>query len=439
MLIRDTAIFLGAILIGLATSAAAEENALPLQLSPEGGFAARVEKRDAEYVLIQPDGTPLVILSDTDIEGENASPVFQVNDFNYDGHDDLAVGISAGMVDQSFDLYLYQPNTKSFARFEIPVELTDRLNCQGFWSIELRPKDKAIFSTCRGGPRWYHDILRIEPDGSVWISEQTEVSEGDRIEWPYFARPVVNVTYDQQGDVVSEKVATEEEAGVDPEWEVPVEKLSLYTAPDAATKSQSYLIKGDQTRMLEFKSHWMKIAFKGKKQTIERWISLREAYDLAAWFIPGRTPPKGLSLEAFDYDGVDKNPDYYKNLFTLALSNKGKEEVQITQGELHLIFTGADGTSTTHKLYDMHDLTLAPNASEIIDDNAIEKHGDRYVLFHGSQEEPAYVPFFPDELLPGAYKVRVAITEPNLPEPVFTEDEREMTFPPRLPENLIKP
>jgi hypothetical protein len=409
------------------------------RLTPEPGITARVEKHGGDYVLVQPNGSNLSLLREADMESGSETPLFEEEDYDYDGHKDLSVAVTAGSVDVKYQLYLYNPGSKSYADFAVPSDVAERQNCNGFWSIERTTKEKGIISSCKNDGRWVHDVIHIGPDGAAWISEQTRVVYDERIEWPYFGKPVLTVTYDRQGKVISEKVASQEETGEPAEWEVPVAKLPLYAAPDPAARTKAYLIKGDQTRMLEFKGDWMKIAYSGKKDTIERWVSLREAYDLAARYVPGRAHPAGLTLKALNYDGMEKDADYFRNLFTLMMGNSGEQDITITQGELHLIFTGTDGKSVTHKLYDLHEFTLTPGSFQTLDDNAVEKHGDRYVLFHATTEEETYVPFFPDGLAPGRYSVRAVITDPNLPEPVFAEWGNDMDFPPRLPASLIKP
>lgn len=260
--------------------------------------------------------------------------------------------------------------------------------------------------------------------------------------WPYFDKPMRAATYDRDGNLLSEKVLSYEE-GVEvyPTWEVPVRRLPLYSAPDTSAVTRGYLIAGDETAMLAFKGdEWMKIAYEGKRGRIERWVSLKDAYDLAARYDPDLEPPAPLALWALDYSEAQDDPNFYRNLFTLFIDNIGSEDIDIHAGEIHLIFTASDNTSSSQRLYSLwtDTLTLVPGQSRILDDNPIEQHGDRYVIFH-APAEGEYVPFFPPDLQPGTYQVRPVLTSPHLPEPVYAVSTFQINYPPKLPPELIKP
>ncbi|MCX8999389.1 hypothetical protein NOF55_19975 [Rhizobiaceae bacterium BDR2-2] len=420
----------------LCFAAFAEEDKLPLVLTPEPGISARVEKRGGDYVLVQPDGRRLTLMTQEDIDAQGTSPFFDEEDYDYDGHPDLAVGLPAGMVDIGYGLYLYDSGSKSYAMFDVPDAVADRQNCGGFWSIERLPERKAIYSTCRGGARWHHDVLRIEPDRSVWIVEQSRVPE-DAVDWPYFSKPMRSVSYDRRGNILSEDVISPEER--EEVWDVPVERLALYSAPQETARTRAYLIRGDVAIILAFRGDdWMKIAYNGRKDRIERWVSLKDAYDLAARYDPQQPPPAPLALSAADYSGNTEDPDYYRNLFTLSLDNRGQGDIRIGHGEIHLIFTGPDGKSVPHKLYDIGDFTLTPGQSRLLDDNVIEKHGETHVIFHGSSAGDGYVPFFPPGLAPGRYTVRPVLTDPDLSGPLYAKEEIPIDYPPRLRADLVK-
>ena len=57
-----------------------------------------------------------------------------------------------------------------------------------------------------------------------------------------------------------------------------------------------------------------------------------------------------------------------------------------------------------------------------MDDDVIEQHGCRYVIYHPSQPDPEHVPLFPAGLAPGRYRVRPVMTHP-VSSGVYTKDE----------------
>lgn len=229
----------------LTSHGAWAQSELPFRLTPEPGVSAQIEKQGQDYVLIQPDGQIMVLLSEEDLI-EGSSLMLAAEDYDYDGHPDVSLGLLAGMVNIANALYVYDPHSQSYVPFDVPDEIAARQNCAGFWDMERLPARKAIRSSCRGGPRWHYDILQIEPDRSVWISEQSRVGQ-DHVGWPYFSKPTRAVTPDRQGHVLSETVLSyEERAEPDAPLSVPVERLALHTAPAATARTNAYLIGGDE-------------------------------------------------------------------------------------------------------------------------------------------------------------------------------------------------
>jgi hypothetical protein len=422
---------------GLMTLAFAEEN-LP-RLLPEPGVSAHIERRKEGYVLTQPDGSKLVLLDSDWLNGLDGPVSFDTGDYDFDGYTDFSLGArEAGSLDVGVALYFYNPKAKAFSPLIIEDELGGKLNCGELWNVERIPERKLIKSSCSLDGHYNRvDILSIDRDQTVRLVEQSRPEE-QMSGWPYLMKPMRMVTYDAQGDSVLEVPLAPDET--EQGWEVPVEKLALYSDPDRQSTTKSYLAKGDKARKLVFAGDgWMKIAYQGKTGPLEGWISLKEAYDLAAWQAENEQKPQSLQLGLADYSQVDKDQDYYKHLFTLTLANESREAVELGYGELHLIFTSADGQQTRHKLYDLFNKTLEPGKSETLDDNPVQKRGGQFVIYHPVGDDDAYSPFFPEGLTKGKYKIRPILTGPSLKSPIYGQDEIEMDYPPKLPDSLIEP
>ena len=72
-------------------------------LEPEPGIKARVEQDGDQYFLRQPDASRTRLqIPDEDIGNQ---PRFEVADYDFDGHVDLAISIAAGMVNENYHLY----------------------------------------------------------------------------------------------------------------------------------------------------------------------------------------------------------------------------------------------------------------------------------------------------------------------------------------------
>ena len=434
----------------LISSNVFSQTMFPMLLHPAPGVSARIDKQDNDYVLTQPNGQQVTMAEADDADGD-FSPSFSEADYNYDGHDDLVISIPVGMVNIEETLYLYHPQSKTYKRFNVPADVIDRQNCQGLWQTTLLPEQQAIQSSCRSGPRWHSDTLRIEPDGSMWLTEQSRNEEEGAL-WPYFYKPQRTIQYDRNGNILIENVLSPDDGGgPDISWWVPVKRLALYSAPDRNAKSRSYLIQDDQTIMLAFKGkEWMKIAYHSKNGTIERWIWLEDAYGLVNRYDPEKPSADSLRLSPTDYTMDDCKPDderdacklpgYYRNLFTLTLGNLGEQKIDLRRAEIHLIFTGQDNQSVAHKLYNLPPITLDPGRATLLDDNPIEQHGNEYYLPDQSSGHPMpLTPFFPPGLAPGTYDVRVVLTDPSLKGPTYSTDTSRFDYPPQLDARLINP
>ncbi len=74
---------------GQMNRAFAEED-LP-RLLPEPGVSAHIERREEGYVLIQPDGSKLVLLDSDWLTGLDGPVGFDTADYDFDGYTDLAL------------------------------------------------------------------------------------------------------------------------------------------------------------------------------------------------------------------------------------------------------------------------------------------------------------------------------------------------------------
>ncbi|PKM32981.1 MAG: hypothetical protein CVV08_09125, partial [Gammaproteobacteria bacterium HGW-Gammaproteobacteria-12] len=158
-----------AVLLLLPTLALAD---LP-RFEPEPGRHAQVQQQGEGYFLQQPDGSHLELSIP---EGNDAEPPsFAVEDYDFDGHPDLAIRVPAGMVNSAYHVYLYRPALRRFEQLQIPPALMERVNCA--WLSELQPdsEERALYNHCRSGPRWYYDAYRFAESGAPWLYKTLQV------------------------------------------------------------------------------------------------------------------------------------------------------------------------------------------------------------------------------------------------------------------------
>lgn len=403
-------------LLLLPTCALAE---LP-SLEPQPGLHAQVLQQGERYFMQQPDGSrlELAIPEGNDVE----APSFDVDDYDFDGHPDLAIRVPVGMVNSVYSLYLYRPALRRFELLLMPPTLLDRANCSELSELQPRQDERALYSHCRSGPRWYYDAYRFDDSGTPWLYKTLQVSNDYGQNYPYVFFPIFEKTLDPQGKVVASRALDDDDQPLT--WTVPTPRLYLHERPDEASRSKAYLIQGDACEVLDQRENWLLIRYASRKGPIERWVSLDEAYDLHRDY-SGAPHPDGVTLDMSDFSAVDDVP------FTLSL---GAIPTTLYQAEVHLIFVAQDGTSRSHRLYRIeHSLDASEDA--LLDDNYIERRDGRFVIYHAdSQGNDAYVPFFPD-LPAGRYRVRAVLTDPALSAPVYSQQEVEMDYPPALSGN----
>jgi hypothetical protein len=123
---------------------------------------------DAQFMLTYPDGkvsTPGII----SLDAADITRSSYIRDFNFDGYDDLAFSLpDAGMgVYQIFNIWLYNPVTR---RFQLLEESQDaRAKCSCLCEVKLNPEQKLLYTSCRGGARWWQDCYRIKENKLIWL------------------------------------------------------------------------------------------------------------------------------------------------------------------------------------------------------------------------------------------------------------------------------
>lgn len=422
--------------VGFTGSSLAQS--IVLQLAPDTDVEAHVAKTDRGYVIVQPDGSELVMIDVEWAKNFVGDPSFTVADYNFDGFPDVAIGATTSdSPDTGFGIFLYDADRKSYASLDLPEDFNDRLNCSGLWNVELIESQNAIKSSCyfEGDDDRRVDIVQIDPDGSPHLLEQSRAKE-EAWHWPYIDKPARMITYDREGNVTLETIAAQDDT--ENSWTVPVTKLEIYSKPDPQTRTPAYLLEGETVRILAFSGDFMKFARDGSTGMSQGWVSLTQAYDLVARYDTDGTKPQMAFLALSDYKDTAENPDYYRNLFTLTVKNTGDTDMELTNAELFLLFNGDNGTRVAHKLYDISGPTLKPGESHMIDDNPIEQRDGKYVIYHGEDGQDSYPLFFPENLPDGKYRVIPIITDPALSGFIYGENEIELEYPPKLDASLIK-
>ncbi|PIF44723.1 hypothetical protein CLU96_1717 [Chryseobacterium sp. 52] len=93
-----------------------------------------------------------------------------IEDYNFDGYDDLAFTIpDAGMgVYNMFTIYLYNPKTKRFNQLKEPDY--SKSGCSCLCDVLTNKEKKLLQTGCRGGASWHQDLYRFDKTGILrWV------------------------------------------------------------------------------------------------------------------------------------------------------------------------------------------------------------------------------------------------------------------------------
>lgn len=105
-----------------------------------------------------------------DFDSPNAARQSTIADYNFDGYDDIAFSIpDAGMgVYREFSIWLYHPVSRHFEKLTDPEY--GKAKCSCLCDITLDAKNKLLFTSCRGGARWWQDVYRYTSASKlVWV------------------------------------------------------------------------------------------------------------------------------------------------------------------------------------------------------------------------------------------------------------------------------
>jgi hypothetical protein len=94
-----------------------------------------------------------------------------IEDYNFDGYHDIAFTVpDAGMgVYRIFSIWLFNPKSKHFEA--LPEPNYSKSNCSMLSDVTVDSKKKLLYSSCRGGAKWWSDAYRFSPTGKlVWVS-----------------------------------------------------------------------------------------------------------------------------------------------------------------------------------------------------------------------------------------------------------------------------
>ncbi len=198
----------------------------------------------------------------------------RVDDFNFDGYADIAVtnGSGYGGVNYFYTLYTYQPKISTFVAVSFPGYEGGSL-CNPV----LRPALRQIEANCKSGPKYYLETFKLFA-GRFYRAESGEMILLDGFQQNEFVIYQI-LEYAPNGQTTGASLRDISAEPGAPLRYLPVAKAYLYTAPNTASKTQSYLVRGDAIRLIEVRQvgerQWLRVAYLSRKLgRIVRWLWL---------------------------------------------------------------------------------------------------------------------------------------------------------------------
>ena len=117
-------------------------------------------------------GNRVMTLSLPEIVQPGGARQSHIADYNFDGFDDVSFSVAdAGMgVYQEYNIYLYNPVTQRFYR--MPEPDFGKASCSCLCDVKLDTSKKLLFTSCRGGAKWWQNVWQYKNGKLVWLRSE---------------------------------------------------------------------------------------------------------------------------------------------------------------------------------------------------------------------------------------------------------------------------
>ncbi|SUZ28677.1 hypothetical protein CPBF424_24990 [Xanthomonas euroxanthea] len=249
--VRAAGVWLSTALFGLSFAAAARDASVQVTIDAHTHATATLVG-ERLHVVFAPGGKEQWLDANVD-DGEGGAGV-DSDDYNFDGHPDLAVSAMLGQVNEAVLVFVFDPAQRRFRALIPPTR--PAVQCEGLFNLTPDRQQRSLTSSCRSGPMWYADVYRYAADGRLYVATtqqpiaspqiQTLLDPGSDDGMPLSVWP----RYDARGVRVSSAIGTTLDAPMPVQLHVQVARLPLYATP-SATSTKRYLVQGDRADALD--------------------------------------------------------------------------------------------------------------------------------------------------------------------------------------------
>ncbi|MDR8730872.1 hypothetical protein FEQ05_04651 [Burkholderia pseudomultivorans] len=244
---------------------------------------ARVERADSKHITVRflPGGTTQTL--DVTVTDEDGHYQLETDDYNFDGHQDLAIRALLGMVNASYGVYLYDAARRRFEPLRMPAGNMPQGNCGDLVNLDAKPKERTLYSSCRGGPMWTTDAYRFDGNGRLYLYQASETIPDDVVtllgvdETAGQGPPSMRITYDAHGRRIARR--PDAYGGGTVTFKVRAARVPLHdAASDAPTRR--YVVAGDTLELVDASAdfRWLKVVYRNPHAgAVTGWIDVKEA------------------------------------------------------------------------------------------------------------------------------------------------------------------
>jgi len=352
-------------------------------------------------------------------------------DVNNDGHMDLVLNSEEHHSNHAL-IFLFEPKSSSYRELSYPGH--------EFSNLIITEQEPGMIISYINGQEWLK--FGFNQQSELHRFGESRILNDDQLALYLYQMRLYNL----DGSIKSTRLETFEDANV-PLLEVRVPRLRLYDEPEYHAGSNIYLEKGAFLEINAFEGkEWLKIKYKYAKESLERWVNVSELkIDMSR--LQYVEDKNGLNLVLLDPQNGNEN--FY---FCVALSNYSNTVFESYNGKIYILLENGHSNKLLYPLYNTENIKIPPQNPKdthadktgkkwfkpgaVIDDNMVQWDGEKkqFVIFHDKSEhddldEYSYVPFFPDGLSAGKYKISAVFVDSESQQKPLVSNKQELKFP----------
>ncbi|EDM34224.1 hypothetical protein PBAL39_17354 [Pedobacter sp. BAL39] len=358
---------------------------------------------------------------------------FETYDIDNDGHMDLVLNSEEHRSNHAL-IFLFDLESLSYKELSYPYH--------EFSNLIIDDKVPGVFYSYINGQEWLKFTFKNQWE--IYCSAESRVLNDDELSiYLYQTR-----MYHLDGSIKSTKLEAFEEGNV-PLLQVQVPRLRLYEQPKFRPAPAAYLEKGSkfQITALEGKE-WLRIRYKNNNGEAEHFVNVSELkVDISG--LTHVEAKEGLNMVMINPQ--NKGDEHF--YFSIAMNNYSDKVFESYNGKIYLLLEDEQGSKLLYLLYRTESLKLQPQKQKntyrsdghetsfkpgaVLDDNAVQWDAEKaqFVIYHNDNEEEEevsdypYLPFFPEGLPAGKYKMSAVFIDGELSMPPVVSNPQELKFP----------